>query len=413
MNIKLESGKQSNYIVTILFAQSDLDGFHTKALASIQKDFEYKGFRTGHVPLDIVKQQTKPEYISMISFEEGINQALQQVVKDHEDKQWIGQPYDLQPSEDGLTITLKLDVYPVVETKNQNYTKLSMDKVVSDLSDAEIDDAMSNLRKQFATYDNTDTVTIQTTNRMRMHFLDAEGNELDKGSLFVNEADFNEHPIFQDLFVGRKVGEKIDLAYDHDKLPHVVHYHKDDKTPTTVQFEVLNAQIINLPEFDEATIAKLFGSNEIKDEAWVRSKVMEILSESKADQELTKVVDKYIDDARASFEVEIPHTMMEEEVKHRMESLKKQFGGEENYKKFVESKGQAEMDTMLKSISDAAVQSLQKFFIFRTILDTLQIADVDWDLQMDAERKLYAKITGWDLKSSDIPAKAKKSSPKK
>jgi trigger factor len=253
--------------VTITFKQSDLDGFHTKALANIQKDFEYKGFRKGHVPLDIVTKQTKPEYASMISFEEGVNSALQQVVKDHEDKQWIGQPYDLQPSEDGKTITLSLDVYPIVETKNQNYTKVKMDIISTDLTDAEIEDAMINLRKQFATYDNTDTVKIDTTNRMRMVFLDVDGEELDKGSIFVNEADFNEHQIFQDLFLDKKVGDKVDLAYDKDKLPATVHYTKEEGTPTTIQFEVINAQIVNIPELDETTIAKLFGNNEVKDEA--------------------------------------------------------------------------------------------------------------------------------------------------
>jgi trigger factor len=338
MNTKLTPGKQSNYIVTITFEQSDLDGFHTKALATIQKDFEYKGFRKGHVPLDIVKQQTKPEYVSMVSFEEGINQALQQVVKEHEDKQWIGQPYDLEPSEDGLTITLKLDVYPAVETKNQNYTKVVMNKIDSDLTDAELDDAMLNLRKQFATYDNSDTVELTTTNRMRMVFVDKAGEELDKGSLFVNEEDFKEHKMFQDLFIGKKVGETIDLAYDHDKLPHVVHYHKDDKKPAKIVFEVLNVQKINLPELDEDTIAKLFGTTEVKTAEDVRAKVAEIMAESKVENELTKVTDEYVTAAQGSFEVAIPNTMINEEVKHRMESLKKQFGGEENYKKFIEAK---------------------------------------------------------------------------
>lgn len=392
MNIKLEPGKQSNYIVTITFDQSDLDGFHAKALTSIQKDFDYKWFRKGHVPLDIVKKQTKPEYVSMISFEEGINEALQQVVKDNEDKQWIGQPYDLEPSEDGKTITLKLDVYPVVETKNQNFTKVKMNTVNSDLTDAEIDDAMLNLRKQFATYDNTDTVTIETTNRMRMQFLDADGQELDKGSLFVNEADFNEHIIFQDLFIGKKVGDKVDLAYDHDKLPHVVHYHKDDKVPTTVQFEIINVQTINLPELNEETIAKLFGNNEVNNEAWVKAKVVEIMSESKFDNELTKVTDEYVTAAQWSFDVQVPHTMVQEEVKHRMESLKKQFGGEENFKKFVEAKGKEELDTMVASITTAATESLTKFFVFRAILEALEITDVNWESQMDAEKKLYEKL---------------------
>ncbi len=392
MNTKLIPGKQSNYIVTITFEQSDLDGFHAKALATVQKDFEYKGFRKGHVPLDIVKQQTKPEYVSMVSFEEGINEALQQVVKEHEDKQWIGQPYDLEPSEDGLIITLKLDVYPAVETKNQNYTKVVMNKINSDLTDAELDDAMSNLRKQFATYDNVDTVAIDTTNRMRMTFIDKAGEELDKGSLFVNEEDFKEHKIFQDLFIGKKVGENVDLAYDHDKLPHVVHYHKDDRKPAKVVFEVLNVQTINLPELDEDTIAKLFGTTEVKTVEDVRVKVSEIMAESKVENELTKVTDEYVTAAQGSFDVVVPQTMINEEVKHRMESLKKQFGGEENYKKFIEAKGQDELTKMVDSITAAATESLTKFFVFRAILDSLDINDVDWEAKMDAEKKLYDKL---------------------
>ena len=393
MNIKLSLGKQSNYIVVITFEQSDLDGFHTKALTTIQKDFDYKGFRKGHVPLEIVKQQTKPEYISMVSFEEWINVALQQVVNEHEDKQWIGQPYDLEPSEDGLVITLKLDVYPVVETKNQNYTKVVMNTINSDLSDAELDDAIFNLRKQFATYDNIDVVAIDTSNRMRMTFVDKDGKELDKGSLFVNEEDFKEHTIFQDLFIGAKVGDTIDLAYDHDKLPHVVHYHKDGGKPAKIVFEVLNVQTINLPELDTETIAKLFGTTEVETIDDVRAKVSEIMAESKVENELTKVTDEYVTAAQWSFDVSVPQTMINEEVKHRMESLKKQFGGEDNYKKFIEAKGQDELAKMVESITAAATESLTKFFVFRAILDALDIKDVDWEAKMDAEKKLYDKLT--------------------
>jgi len=408
MKTTLEAGTQSNYNVTIQFEQTDLDKFHAKALESVQKDFEYKGFRKGHVPLDIVKQQTKPEYVSMMSFEEGINQALQQVVKENEDKQWIGQPYDLSPSEDGLTITLKLDVYPDVKANNQNYTKLSMNKVNSDLSDAEIDDAMLNLRKQFATYDNTDTVQIDTTNRMRMEFLDKDGVQLDKGSLFVNEADFTEHELFKDLFIGKKVGETIEIAYQHDKLPHVVHYHKDDQKPATVKFEIINAQTVNIPELNEDTISKLFGTSEVKTEDQVKAKVKEILAETKVENELTKIVDEYIEKAQTSFDVQIPQTMINEEGKHRMESLKKQFGGDENFKKFVESKGEEEMNKMAESITSAATESLTKFFVFRSILDAMEIKDVNRETKMDAEKKLYDKLVSSSSNKDTKPTKAEK-----
>jgi hypothetical protein len=78
------------------------------------------------------------------------------------------------------------------------------------------------------------------------------------------------------------------------------------------------------------------------------------MGESKFDNELTKSIDTYVESAQSSFAVQIPQTMIQEEVKHRMESLKKQFGGEENFKKFVEAKGKEELDKMVASITDAA-----------------------------------------------------------
>jgi len=156
--------------------------------------------------------------------------------------------------------------------------------------------------------------------------------------LFVNEADFNEHRLFQDLFIGKKVGDLVELMYNHDTLPHVIHYHKDDRIPAKIVFEVINVQTIQIPDLTEETIAQLFGATDVKTEADVRSKVTEIMSESKFDNELTRVTDEYVTAAQSSFEVQVPQTMINEEVKHRVDSLKKQFGGEENFKKFIEAK---------------------------------------------------------------------------
>jgi FKBP-type peptidyl-prolyl cis-trans isomerase (trigger factor) len=42
-------------------------------LQHIQKDFDFKGFRKGHVPMDIVKQQTNPEYLEMMATQDLVN----------------------------------------------------------------------------------------------------------------------------------------------------------------------------------------------------------------------------------------------------------------------------------------------------------------------------------------------------
>ena len=49
-----------------------------------------------------------------------------------------------------------------------------------------------------------------------------------------------------------------------------------------------------VPELDEDTIAKLFGTTEVKTPEDVRAKVAEIIAESKVENELTKVTDEYV-----------------------------------------------------------------------------------------------------------------------
>jgi uncharacterized NAD(P)/FAD-binding protein YdhS len=84
--------------------------------------------------------------------------------------------------------------------------------------------------------------------------------------------------------------------------------------------------------------------------------------------------------------------MIDEEVSQRINSLKQQFGGENNFEKWLENAGEEKFKEIVSSIETAANESLSKFFIFRKILEKLEINDVDWELKMDAEKKLYGKL---------------------
>jgi hypothetical protein len=47
---------------------------------------------------------------------------------------------------------------------------------------------------------------------------------------------------------------------------------------------------------------------------------------------------------------------------------------------------------MMNEIKDATNVSLEKFFLFRKLTELLEITDIDRDKQLDAEKKLYAKL---------------------
>jgi len=58
-------------------------------LKEFQKDFSLSGFRTGHVPVSLIEQHIKPEYLRMSSYEHLISKALTKVVEDHKDIRFI------------------------------------------------------------------------------------------------------------------------------------------------------------------------------------------------------------------------------------------------------------------------------------------------------------------------------------
>ena len=51
--------------------------------------------------------------------------------------------------------------------------------------------------------------------------------------------------------------------------------------------------------------------------------------------ELMQSVDKFLQDAGSSFEITIPKTLIDEEMKTRMKSLEERMGGEEGMKKYA------------------------------------------------------------------------------
>ena len=96
MEKKIKKGDQANYEIQLIISSEEEKEAKDVMLKHFQKDFEMAGFRKGFAPLDVVEQNTKPEYLAMGIYEHLINQGLQSIVKDNETIRFIGEPYDLK-----------------------------------------------------------------------------------------------------------------------------------------------------------------------------------------------------------------------------------------------------------------------------------------------------------------------------
>jgi len=373
------------------------------------------GFRQGHVPAEVVKKEIKQEYLTIGIYEELINNGVKELLKDNKDIKFIGQPYDLKPEDKDKKkiITFKLDVYPKVEIVNENRKKAKMKKLETKVSKKEVDDAMTNLKKNYAEYKDTATIQEDTVSKINIEYLDKDDKIKETSNTYIGEPEFNEFPFFKTTFIGKKKEEKIELDYKEKDLPPTLkHTKKENKDIKQIRFIIKDIKQIVLPEMDETTLKKLFGPDtKVKNEKDLIEYIETNIKAQKKDQELIQTIEEYLKEIRnKSLKVSIPNTLTEEEFKTRIKNLEQKFGTQEKVEEYFKQLGEEKSKAFLADIKRAAVESLEKFFILQKIVELLKL-NVNREKnqqRLEVEQKLYEKLTGDKLYTENTETKEEK-----
>lgn len=191
LSIVLEKGLLSNYQISINCPSSQREYYYQQALQEFAKTYKKDGFRPGKVPLEMVKKEINPIYLDMDILNDIINQSINQVLDENKTIKFIGEPYGLErDNKEGETILrYKLDIYPDVEVSNDNWKSMSVEKIDAHISDQEVEEALVGLKKQYATYVDSDIVTHHTTERLKVIYMNRDGEEIFTKTLFIEHED--------------------------------------------------------------------------------------------------------------------------------------------------------------------------------------------------------------------------------
>lgn len=293
-------------------------------------------------------------------------------------------------------VTLKLDIFPEVEVKGEDWKKLSMKPISAKADKAEIEDALLRLKKNYADYVDTDVVTYDSISKLSMKFLDKDGEELEKGTVYLGQQEFDEFSFFKDHFIGKKKGEEISIKYDAKAFPPTVQAKKSDKPVAKVVFDLLDIKSIVLPEITPENIVKFFGKDsQVKDEAELLTYIDETISAQKYDTALMDEVETYLKAIRGKhLTVSVPKTLLDQELGARLQNLEKKFGGREKMEEYLKQMGDDKAKKFFDDIKDAAADSLEKFFILQKVCDLLGLEiNREHPGDLEVEKKLYAKLS--------------------
>lgn len=403
MQKKLTKWVSSNYEIQLTITPSELDKAKIEVIKQFQKDMELPWFRKWFVPLDIVEKNIKAEYLQMWIYEEVVNLWIQETLKENAEIKFIWEPYDFnqKKEKEETIITMKLDAYPEVEIIDSKRQDEKMDKINIEVSQEEIDNAITSIKKNYADYQETDIITLDTVSKILVEYLDTDWNIIDKSPIYLWEQEFNEEKFFQETFIDKKKEESVTIPYDNKKIPTLLVNNKENIKE--MRFIIKDIKKIVLPDLTSETIEKLFGKeSEVKTNEQLLEYIKNEIAKQKWDNALMQTIDNFLQKIQSKYmKIYIPQTLVTEEFKVRLKSFEERFGWEEKINQYYTQIWEEKKTQMIEEIKKSSKLSLEKFFILQKITEELWITvDRQKSENLEVEKQIYERLSSKEQASN-------------
>ena len=297
-----------------------------KELINAAKSVRIDGFRKGKVPMNIVEQR----YGASVR-QDVLGEAMQRSFVDAIIKEKINPagapnyvPGEYKEGED-FTFAVEFEVYPEVELKGLE--NIEVEKPVVEVNDEDVDAMLDTLRKQQATWKETDRAA-EAEDRVTVDFtgsIDGEEFEGGKASDFVLAMGQGRMISgFEEGLVGHKAGEEfsIDVNFPED-------YHAENLKGKAAKFAIVLKKVEEreLPELTEEFI-KRFGVAD-GSVAGLRTEVRKNMERELKGAVRNRIKSQAIDGLVSANEIDVPAALIDGEIDVLRRQAAQRFGGNE------------------------------------------------------------------------------------
>ena len=306
-----EKIKDLHYSVTGSIPAAELQAAADEILLEYGKKAKMPGFRTGKIPLSILRQKYNASAYGE-AIDKIMNNDLNKYVADKKIR-LAGAPHaDLAGWEIGkdAEYSLEFDILPTLPTIDLE--KFTVTKKTADLDEKEVETALENIRKsrsvaekQDAKYKaaNGDVAVIDFTGFVGDTAF--EGGTAKKHHLILGSGAFI--PGFEDQIIGHKIGDKFDVNV---KFP--TDYHAENLAGADARFAVEIHEIRKhiLPELNDE-LAKQVGQESVDA---LKAHIRNILTEQYNDAAQREMRNELLDILADKVKLDLPETLVSQEL---------------------------------------------------------------------------------------------------
>ncbi|EMX8370272.1 trigger factor [Yersinia enterocolitica] len=326
MQVSVETTQGLGRRVTITVAADSIEKAVKSELVKAAKNVRIDGFRKGHVPMNIVEQRygasVRQDVLGDLMQRNFVDAIIKEKINPAGAPNYV--PGQYKEGED-FTYSVEFEVYPEVELKDLE--SIEVEKPVVEVNDADVDTMLETLRKQQATWKETDAAAT-AEDRATLDFtgsIDGEVFEGGKATDFVLAMGQGRMiPGFEEGVIGHKAGEEftIDVNFPED-------YHAENLKGKSAKFDIVlkKVEVRELPELTEEFI-KRFGVAD-GSVAGLRAEVRKNMERELKGTVRNRVKTQAIDGLVSANEIDVPAALVEGEIDVLRRQAAQRFGGNE------------------------------------------------------------------------------------